>query len=134
MSETNERTGGNKTKSLFSMETAIMGLLLSCMAWTVTQIITVRDVQASQTTKQIENDRVNELVYEAIPDIKEAVLVIKGQQIVQSDRMGGLFTVVSNLNQSINQRNSADTNKRTNELIMKYGKIPPHNHQDDEGG
>lgn len=127
-----EHTGGNKNRSLFSMETAIMGLLLSCMAWTINQVTTVKDAQAIQTTRQIENDRVNEMVYEAIPDIKEAVIVIKGNQLVQSDRMDGLFTVVSNMNNAINTRNSADTNDMTNEMIMKYGKVPPHSHTETE--
>ncbi len=127
-----EHTGGDKTRSLFSMETAIMGLLLSCMAWTINQVTTVKDAQAIQSTRQIENDRVNEMVYEAIPDIKEAVLVIKGQQIVQSDRMDGLFMVVSNMNNAINLQSTPETNKMTNELILKYGKVPPHTHTEME--
>lgn len=127
MSNDNEvRVGGIKSRSLFSMETAIMGLLLSCMAWTINQVVTVKDAQAIQTTRQLENDRVNEIVYEAIPDIKAAVLVIQENQLVQSDRMDGLYTVVSNMNNTINTRNSADTKDMTNELIMKYGKVPPH--------
>lgn len=121
----NEDEGNNKgnRKSLFSMDNIVMGLLLSGMVWGGNQIVSIKEVQATLITQQNEDKRVNEIVYEAIPEIRNAIVSLSKDGQYQSERMDGLFTVVSNMNQTITNPQHG-SNAMTNSLIIKYGKAP----------
>lgn len=102
-----------ETKSLFTPENMVMGILLGGLAWGGTQIVNIKDAQATLATQQIENTRVNEIVYKAIPAINLSLNTLVTDQKHMNNKLDGMYTVVSNLKNG----GYAET-KLTNELIL----------------
>lgn len=107
-------------KSLFTPENLVMGVLLGGLAWGGTQIITIKEAQATLVSQQVENSRVNEIVYEVIPSIQLSLNTLSNDQKHMNNKMDGLFTVVSNIG-----KDPSNANSLSNELILKYNGTPP---------
>lgn len=117
----------NETKEargkLFTPENLIMGVLLGGLTWGGTQIVSIKEVQATLVSAQTEDVRVNEIVYESIPKIELAINTISINQQHMNNKLDDVDGKITDLTTKVNRtteqiRNIPD--RLTGKLIEKY--------------
>lgn len=89
-------------RNLFTPENLIMGVLLSGLTWGGAQIVGIKEVQATLISGQKEDSRVNEIVYESIPQINLAINTISINQKNISDKLDDVDDKISELTVKVN--------------------------------
>lgn len=108
---------------LFTPENLIMGVLLGGLTWGGTQIVSIKEVQATLVSAQTEDVRVNEIVYESIPKIELAINTISIHQQHMNNKLDNVDEKITDLTTKVNKtteqiRNIPD--RLTGKLIEKY--------------
>lgn len=102
-------------KKLFDPTTVVMAILLSLLTWGATQLVSVKVVQASILSEQMEDRRVNEIVYSAIPEIQISISKLQESHKALS----------KDINSLINEAKIARTIETSTDLTDEYIKNKP---------
>lgn len=102
-------------KKLFDPTTVVMAILLSLLTWGATQLVSVKVVQASILSEQMEDRRVNEIVYSAIPEIQISISKLQESHKALS----------KDINSLINEAKIARAIETSTDLTDEYIKNKP---------
>lgn len=102
-------------KKLFDPTTVVMAILLSLLTWGATQLVSVKVAQASILAEQVEDRRVNEIVYTAIPEIQISISKLQESHKALS----------KDINKLINEAKIARSIESSTELTDEYIKHKP---------